>query len=295
MSESTWDDPRITAYVLGELSAEEQAAFESELESDSALAAAVEEARGVTGQLQALYASESTPPLDSDRRDAIVGRGTGVTLPPAANSWRVPALVLAAAAVLLLLVGVAPWLRQQDAGVAMEQSERLDRPPVEGIGALESNHRQSDSLSAAVNTKRDSSRSNSRSWHANADEIAARVHRCLVRRHRLTRRSVEQPCRQKNHCSSAAPASCPRSARQVLSNSAPQARSRARMRRSPHDSRPVAAEVAEALRTSRARVEQAAPSAPAPASAADSLGLADLKRKAAGVDHAPSPRARRSG
>ncbi len=58
MSESTWDDPRITAYVLGELPEQELADFESELESNAELAAAVEEARSVTGQLESLYASE---------------------------------------------------------------------------------------------------------------------------------------------------------------------------------------------------------------------------------------------
>ena len=57
MSESTWDDPRITAYVLGELPEQELADFESELESNTELAAAVEEARSVTGQLESLYAS----------------------------------------------------------------------------------------------------------------------------------------------------------------------------------------------------------------------------------------------
>ena len=78
MSESTWDDPRITAYVLGELPEHELADFESELESNSELAAAVEEARNVTGQLESLYASEATATLDDQRREAIVLPSLGI-------------------------------------------------------------------------------------------------------------------------------------------------------------------------------------------------------------------------
>ena len=104
--------------------AKRKSGFEAQCESDPLLAAAVDEARGVTGQLQNLYASESTPPLDPERRDAIVSNEIGsVTLPNIESSWRVPALVLAAAAVLLLLVGLAPWLRQQDKTVAMDDNE----------------------------------------------------------------------------------------------------------------------------------------------------------------------------
>ena len=51
MSDSTWDDPTITAYVLGELSDDERDEFESKMECSSELAAAVEEVRSVTGQL----------------------------------------------------------------------------------------------------------------------------------------------------------------------------------------------------------------------------------------------------
>ncbi len=114
MSESTWDDPRITAYVLGELPEQELADFESELESNTELAAAVEEARSVTGQLESLYASETTATLDDQRREAIVSptQEKASLSDPDSGSWKTPLLVLAMAASLLLLIGVGPWLTQ---------------------------------------------------------------------------------------------------------------------------------------------------------------------------------------
>ena len=66
MSESIWDDPRITAYVLGEMSDQERQDFEIAIEANRELAAAVEEARTVTGQLASLYGDERSP--DAGRR-----------------------------------------------------------------------------------------------------------------------------------------------------------------------------------------------------------------------------------
>jgi Ca-activated chloride channel family protein len=133
MSESLWNDPRITAYVLDELPAEERDAFELEVQSDAELSAAVEEARSVTGQLADLYALETTPPLEPGRREAILNnesatpRGSAVALADQAatrqGSGKVLLFFLAAAATLLLLVGIAPWLNQQDADrVVMDSS-----------------------------------------------------------------------------------------------------------------------------------------------------------------------------
>ena len=120
MSESTWDDPRITAYVLGELPEQELADFESELESNTELAAAVEEARSVTGQLESLYASETTATLDDQRREAIVSPTQEKASLSIRIRWlrKTPLLVLAMAASLLLLIGVGPWLKQQEWNVS---------------------------------------------------------------------------------------------------------------------------------------------------------------------------------
>jgi Ca-activated chloride channel family protein len=126
MSESIWDDPRITAYVLGELPAEERSEFERRLASNPSLAAAVAEARSVTGQLEKLYAAEVTPPLDQRLRASLAaGETSAPPASPKTRSWRLPVLALATAAILLLLVGVAPWLRgTSDPLVVSQRSER---------------------------------------------------------------------------------------------------------------------------------------------------------------------------
>ncbi len=122
MTESIWNDPRITAYVLGEMSDQERRDFESEMESSNELASAVEEARTVTAQLSSLYETESIPPLDEPRRAAIVD-GTQVGL-PGFNSTSGPrtGVLLAVAAALLLLFGAAPlyysWQRAERAEMA---------------------------------------------------------------------------------------------------------------------------------------------------------------------------------
>lgn len=77
--DATWNDPRITAYTLGELSPEEIAQFESEMASNPSLAAAVDEARALTDQLKSLFASETTPALDAERRDSILAQSAAVS------------------------------------------------------------------------------------------------------------------------------------------------------------------------------------------------------------------------
>ncbi|QDT03609.1 von Willebrand factor [Rubripirellula lacrimiformis] len=129
---STWDDPRITAYVIGELSGDELAAFEREIQSNAELQSAVDEARHVTDKLADLFDAESTPPLTDDRLSAInAGSVASVrTGPPPIHpgtqpghsgnrSWKIPMLMLATAAVVALMVGVAPMLKP-DAEVAYD-------------------------------------------------------------------------------------------------------------------------------------------------------------------------------
>lgn len=66
-----WADQRVTAYVLGELDPTETAAFEQDLERSPALAAAVDEAKGITNQLKSWFAAETPLALDAERRDWI--------------------------------------------------------------------------------------------------------------------------------------------------------------------------------------------------------------------------------
>ena len=54
------DDPKLTAYALGELEGEERAAVEAALDRDPALRAAVEETRAMSAQLEAALAMEAT-------------------------------------------------------------------------------------------------------------------------------------------------------------------------------------------------------------------------------------------
>lgn len=109
MSDSIWNDPRITAYALGELSGDERAKFESEIALNAELAAAVEEARALTEQLQSHFAQEPGPPLDTARRQAILAdsqasAGAASTARPwfKRRGWQ----LALAASLLLLVVGI---------------------------------------------------------------------------------------------------------------------------------------------------------------------------------------------
>ena len=105
MSEPIWNDPRITAYTLGELDADEREQFESELASSPELTDAVNEARGLTEKLEHFYASESLPTLDADRHNEILG-GAAKSQPASPTHKRIsPLLKFALAASLLFVIG----------------------------------------------------------------------------------------------------------------------------------------------------------------------------------------------
>jgi Ca-activated chloride channel homolog len=132
MSESIWNDPRITAYVLGELPEHERVEFETELRSNSELAAAVEEARSVTLQLEGLFAAEATATLDEQRRQTIMAKtqssGGQLTIaPPAFKASKLPLTLLVIAAIVLLLFGLAPWVRKAGIDVTVAQIDEHDR------------------------------------------------------------------------------------------------------------------------------------------------------------------------
>ena len=101
------DDPRLTAYVLGELTSEERATLERELASDPELAAEVRAIESLAGELRGSFAGSSTPTLDNSRRDTILAaaRPAPMTVRPKPRLLR----QLAIAAGLIALVGAGLW------------------------------------------------------------------------------------------------------------------------------------------------------------------------------------------
>jgi len=135
MSDPIWDDPTVTAYILGELPKEEAAVFEARIQEDAELAAVIAEARSVTDRLQAMYTSDAGATLDASRRETITANRVSPRMASdRTTSWRAPLILLATAAALLLLVGV-PYLMQQDVTVSSEsvnaQSQIEDRTAAE--------------------------------------------------------------------------------------------------------------------------------------------------------------------
>jgi Ca-activated chloride channel family protein len=114
-------DPRITAYVFGELSNEELVTFEHEMEESSELREAVEATRNVTDQLAVELIESESPRLSEERRGQVAqarveqadAEQPVVHIAPAsANHWRwrtvVTTLTVTAAACLL----IATWTQR---------------------------------------------------------------------------------------------------------------------------------------------------------------------------------------
>jgi Ca-activated chloride channel family protein len=135
-SKEAWDDDRITAYVMQELTLEETTAFEAEMQTRPELAAAVDQARSVTDQLASFYASLPATTLDENRREAITGASTA-TLPSENSSASTGfsrnriLLAMIAASILLLIGLVLPAMRERTMQTAMvEESMRVASSPV---------------------------------------------------------------------------------------------------------------------------------------------------------------------
>ena len=111
MSDSIWDDPNVTAYILGELPPEEAEVFEKRIQQDSSLAEAVAEARSVTDQLQVMYNDEANATLAPNRREAITAGGPKSTrAPDQPSNWRLPLILLATAAGQVVFIYVSSSL-----------------------------------------------------------------------------------------------------------------------------------------------------------------------------------------
>ncbi|MCM2369785.1 YfbK domain-containing protein [Aporhodopirellula aestuarii] len=125
---STWDDERITAYVMGELPPEETAAFESEMSGNEELARAVEQAREVADKLAGFYASMPTTTLDADRREKIAGAANVDTHRASTDQTPNKRFVLWAVAASILLIGLALPAMMSRPG--MQTAMKSDLQPV---------------------------------------------------------------------------------------------------------------------------------------------------------------------
>lgn len=75
------DDPRLTAYALGELDGAERAAVEAALREDPALRAVVEEIRATVAQLEGALATEALPAAPETKRMASNELGRAAIIP----------------------------------------------------------------------------------------------------------------------------------------------------------------------------------------------------------------------
>lgn len=111
-SHEHWDDPRITAYVMDELTPTDTAQFETEMQQHPQLANAVDEARRVTEKLAGFYAAMPTSKLDEVRRERITGAAVTPLKGSSADlgySGRRIVMWVVAASVLILAVAIPLW------------------------------------------------------------------------------------------------------------------------------------------------------------------------------------------
>ena len=84
----TIDDPRLTAYVLGELTDDERAAIERELADSPLLTAEVQGLREAAALIGRALAGETPPPgLSAEQRTSIVQPATGCPKLVTNASW----------------------------------------------------------------------------------------------------------------------------------------------------------------------------------------------------------------
>ncbi len=163
MNSDIWNDERITAYVFGELTDHDKAAFEAELLQNKELARAVDEAKSLTSNLSDMFAAEHTPPLDPQRREQIAACASDKKVSPAsaaaASGSDVRRWMISLAASLLLIgsVGTFWWLGQRSPSgmsVAMQAPAATSRSsaigdPVESPDQLTTAAKEMSELQAA--------------------------------------------------------------------------------------------------------------------------------------------------
>jgi Ca-activated chloride channel family protein len=98
------DDPKFTAYVLGELPPDEHEQVRQQIESDESLAAEANELRRFTENLRTELHGEPAEPLTPEQRAAVLGESLsapGNVIVPRVRWWRSPWLVSSAAALVV--------------------------------------------------------------------------------------------------------------------------------------------------------------------------------------------------
>ena len=113
------EDPRLTAYALGELDGEEKRTFEMELLGDSSLRRQVEELRRIGTLLSRELSAEEAPELRDDQREALTVRARATAASGRSPTRRIGrrfASVSAIAASLVIGTAIAVWTSQD--GVA---------------------------------------------------------------------------------------------------------------------------------------------------------------------------------
>ncbi len=143
------DDPKYTAYVLGELSDADRAAVDAEVQNDSRVAALVTEIQAMTRSLAQELNAEPLPALAKDQREKIVAAGSKpatVGKPRRRVVW-----AMAIGASLLLAVGSGWVLRglrtaSEDRNVASNNMKQI------GLALL--NHEDKRSATSAADRSR---------------------------------------------------------------------------------------------------------------------------------------------
>jgi Ca-activated chloride channel family protein len=123
------DDPRLTAYALGELEPDQSAELEAEMAGDAGARSQVEELRALAGTLQGHFAAENAPELTPEQREVIEARIDSAD--ESASSTPVHRMELrryASLAATFLIIGVGGWaIYRMDGGASMAPAERLAR------------------------------------------------------------------------------------------------------------------------------------------------------------------------
>ncbi|HYP77634.1 MAG TPA: VWA domain-containing protein [Polyangiaceae bacterium] len=120
-------DPRLTAYVFGELSEQERVALEAELESDDAARAAVTEIQRTVATLRADFSANPSPQLEEKRREEIVALADGGRRKTQRRLlWA--AGVLGGMAASLLLLSMVLSRRESEPVAYLPSAAQLDAP-----------------------------------------------------------------------------------------------------------------------------------------------------------------------